>query len=111
MVLASSVTTQPEAVASIKRTRAPRRGGVPRSVSHAIAASGSRALRSTRGSSRLEPPLAENSASRSTRKKTWPLARSAGVFSAETHSGSISEAMTPVVRPWQSSLTDSPGAH
>ena len=99
-------TSQPEAIGVIACTRTPRPTQPPCAASHASAASGSSALKSRRGSSRFEPPLWANSASRITRKKTCPQARSAGVFSADTHKGSISDAIALGARPRHKSLTD-----
>ena len=106
----ASSTRQPDAVKAKAWTRRPKRTSPPRCATHASAASGSSALRSARGSSRLEPPECENSASRSTRKNIWALARSAGVFSADTHSGSIRPAITAGLRNWHSCATDRCGA-
>ena len=92
-------------------TRVPSLTCPPRSEIQASAASGSRALKSMRGSRRLEPPLTAKSESLRTRKKTCPLARSAGVFNAETHSGSIKVVITRGEMLRQRSATDSCGAH
>ena len=74
----------------------------PLRSSHLAAVSGNRVPRSQRGSSRFElpqsPSPSPNSASRMTRRNTCPLARSAGVLSADTHRGSISSAITRGVR-------------
>ena len=100
-----AVTCQPLPLASMLRTLAPNCTRPPRCCSQFRAASGSSALKSTRGSSRLEPPRLANIESCSTRKNTWPLARSAGVLSADTHSGSINCAITRGGSAWHSAAT------
>ena len=81
-------------VAAMRSARVPSLTSPPRWVIQSAAACGNSADKSVRGSSRLEPPRAPKSESRSTRRKTWALARSAGVLRADTHNGSISSAIT-----------------
>ena len=92
-------------------TRAPSRTCAPRAVSQRPALSGKSVPRSTRGSSRLEPPRAPNIASRSTRRNTRALACAMGVFSADTHSGSMKPSRSVGVSPAQSAPTLSWPSH
>ena len=93
-------------------TRAwPGRSAVGGPEAHTAAAAGNKLARSTRGSSKWEPPRMPNKASCSTLKNTWALASAAGVLSAETHRGSISSCNTRGVMLWHRSATVALGAH
>ena len=102
---ACQCTRQPAFSACRPCTRWPMCRRAPRSCSQRSAGPGHKSPKGTRGSSRLEPPRMPKSASRSTRKKTAPLASCMAVFRAETQSGSMKSRSSCPGRPRHKSAT------
>ena len=86
-------------------TRLPVKARLPWRVNHSKAGSGSKVCSDCRGSKRSAEPGPLNRASFRTRRKTWALAREAGVLSAATHKGSISSCRTAGGSFWHSRST------
>ena len=106
------VIDRPAAAADCSRdTRVPVCRRTPCLSNQAAAGCGNSAPSAARGSNRSDEPGPLNNASRITRRKTCALACAAGVFSAATHSGSISCERTGAGSRSHSSATLNESAH